>query len=136
MAKIMEQESSTPNQITAGTQIKGDIEATGNIRFDGTIEGRIKTKGKVVVGSSGLVKGEIHCKNSEIEGKVEGKINVEELLSLKATSAITGDIIAKRLAIEPGAKFTGNCKMGNEPVSSSASVGQNARPAEEAKSIK
>jgi cytoskeletal protein CcmA (bactofilin family) len=124
MAKLIEQESTTPNQITAGTHIKGDIEATGNIRFDGTIEGRIKTKGKVVIGSSGLVKGEIICKHSEVEGKIEGKINVEELLSLKATSTIMGDIVAKRLAIEPGARFTGNCKMGSDTSIGSSNVEQ------------
>jgi cytoskeletal protein CcmA (bactofilin family) len=55
--------------------------------------------------------GEVICKNCEVEGKVEGKLSVSELLTLKATSVITGDIIAKRLAIEPGAKFTGNCQM-------------------------
>lgn len=134
MAKIIEQESTTVNHITAGTRIKGDIEATGNIRFDGTIEGKIKTKGKVVIGGSGLVKGEISCKNSEVEGKIEGKINVDELLSLKASSEILGDIAAKRLAIEPGAKFTGNCKMNTE-----SSMGTNVQQTtvqEESKKLK
>ena len=63
---------------------------------------------------TGYIKGEVHCKNSDVEGKVEGKINVQELLALKSTSVLLGDIIAKRLAIEPGAKFTGNCSMGTE----------------------
>lgn len=134
MAKIIEQESTNVNHITAGTRIKGDIEATGNIRFDGTIEGRIKTKGKVVIGSSGLVKGEITCKHSEVEGKIEGKINVEELLSLKSSSIILGDIVAKRLAIEPGAKFTGNCKMNTE--SSLDNNVQQSTPQEESKKLK
>lgn len=134
MAKTTEQESSTPNQITAGTHIKGDIEATGNIRFDGTIEGKIITKGKVVIGTSGLVKGEISCKNSEVEGKIEGKINVEDILSLKSTSSVNGDIVAKRLAIEPGAKFTGNCKMNSDnPLHAGQTTAQQPQEAKKLK---
>ena len=111
MAKYIEQENNTINLIGAGTNIKGHIESSGDIRIDGTLNGNIRTKGKVVIGNTGIAKGEVHCKNSDVEGKVEGKILVQELLSLKSTSTILGDISAKRLAIEPGARFTGNCQM-------------------------
>ena len=116
MAKILEPENNTINLIGAGTDIKGDIESAGDIRIDGTLKGNLRTKGKVVIGTTGLIKGEVYCRNSDVEGEVDGKINVQELLSLKATSIIHGDISAKRLAIEPGAKFTGNCNMSTEPL--------------------
>jgi cytoskeletal protein CcmA (bactofilin family) len=116
MAKYIEQENNTINLIGAGTSIKGHIESSGDIRIDGTLNGNIRTKGKVVIGNTGIAKGEVHCKHSDVEGKVEGKILVQELLSLKSTSIILGDISAKRLAIEPGARFTGNCQM-NSPDS-------------------
>jgi len=122
MAKLNEQDNNTINLIGVGTDIKGDIESSGDIRFDGTIKGNIKTKGKVVIGSTGVIKGEITCKNSDVEGKVEGKIEVQELLSLKSTSILLGDIMARRLAIEPGAKFTGHCTMSSEQVTKN--VGQ------------
>ncbi|MBN2350865.1 MAG: polymer-forming cytoskeletal protein [Bacteroidales bacterium] len=112
--KGTELESNTINLIGLGTDITGDINSNGDLRIDGSLAGNIKTKGKVIIGTTGSVKGEIFCKNSDIEGKITGKINVQELLSLKATSVINGDIIAKRLAIEPGASFSGNCKMSNE----------------------
>ncbi len=111
MAKYLEQENNTINLIGAGTSIKGHVESSGDIRIDGTLNGNLRTKGKVVIGNTGLAKGEVQCKNSDVEGKVEGKIAVQELLSLKSTSVILGDISAKRLAIEPGARFTGNCQM-------------------------
>jgi cytoskeletal protein CcmA (bactofilin family) len=111
MAKYAEIENNTINLIGVGTEIKGDISSNGDIRVDGKLQGNLKTKGKVVIGETGAVKGEIKCKNSDVEGSIEGKIQVVELLSLKATSNITGDIIARKLAIEPGAKFTGNCSM-------------------------
>lgn len=132
MAKILEQENNTINLIGVGTEIKGDIESTGDIRIDGSLKGNLRTKGKVVIGNTGLIKGEVFCKNSDVEGKVEGKINVNELLSLKATSSILGDISARRLAIEPGAKFTGNCNMSNE--SSLKDAGQSITQEDQKKS--
>jgi len=116
MAKHSEPESTAVNMIVAGTKINGDIESSNDIRFDGILTGNLKTMGKLIIGSSGEVKGEIHCKSSDIEGKIDGKVEVQELLTLKGTSVIKGDIMAKRLAIEPGAKFTGNCKMSNNGV--------------------
>jgi cytoskeletal protein CcmA (bactofilin family) len=133
MAKLIEGENNTINLIGVGTDIKGDIESSGDIRFDGTIKGNIKTKGKVVIGSTGVIKGEISCKNSDVEGKVEGKIEVQELLSLKSTSVLLGDIMARRLAIEPGAKFTGHCSMSNDQPTKN--IGQTA-PEEGTKSPK
>jgi cytoskeletal protein CcmA (bactofilin family) len=102
---------SVRNQIGAGTKISGNIESSGDIRFDGHLIGNIKTKGKVVIGSTGEVKGEVVCNSSIVEGKIEGKITVDELLTLNSTASILGDITAKKLAIEPGARFTGNCNM-------------------------
>lgn len=113
MAKI-EQEvfSNAINLIGVGTTIKGEIICDSDIRIDGNLNGNLNTKGKVIVGSGGNVHGEINCKNSDISGKVDGKIIVSELLSLKATAKISGDIITNKLAIEPNATFTGTCNMG------------------------
>ncbi len=114
MAKTFEVDNNAINLIGVGTEIKGDVNSNGDIRVDGSLKGNVKTKGKVVIGATGKVKGEIECKNSDVEGNIEGKITVTELLSLKSTSSINGDIVARRLAIEPGAKFTGNCNMSSE----------------------
>lgn len=117
MAKYNETETTTAiNLIGAGTEITGDVNSNGDIRIDGILTGNLKTAGKVVVGETGRVNGEIDCKNSEVLGEIHGKIKVSDLLSLKATSKIFGDILTKKLAIEPGSKFTGNCKMGDESI--------------------
>ena len=106
-----ETDNSTINLISNGTEITGDIKSNGDIRVDGFLTGNLTTKGKVVIGPTGKVKGEVHCKNSEVSGAVEGRISVSQLLTLKTDSRIIGDIITFKLSIEPGAKFTGNCKM-------------------------
>ena len=135
MAKIIETENNVINQIGVGTEITGDVTTNGDIRFDGVLKGNLKTRGKVVIGETGSVKGEINCKNSVVEGKVEGKIAVVELLTLKATSILLGDIVTRRLAIEPGAKFSGNCSMPAETSSANGSK-EAERTSEEVKKPK
>jgi cytoskeletal protein CcmA (bactofilin family) len=111
MAKLNEVDSTTINLISNGTEITGDIKSNGDIRIDGGLTGNLSTKGKVVIGPTGKVQGEITCKNSEVSGTIEGKIIVSQLLNLKSSSRIKGDIATSKLAIEPGANFTGNCNM-------------------------
>lgn len=111
MGKINEQESAAINLISSGTEITGDIKSQGDIRIDGTLVGNLMTRGKVVIGNTGKVKGEVNCKNSEISGEIEGKILVSQLLTLKVTARINGDIVTNKLSIEPGSRFTGNCNM-------------------------
>lgn len=110
----MEVESNSINIITAGTLIKGDISASGDFRLDGTLEGNIQLNGKLVVGDSGIVNGNVLCVNANIIGTVNGNLSVKELLSLNATSRVKGDILINKLSIEPGAVFTGKCRMLDE----------------------
>ncbi len=122
MAKYIEPEQNSHNTITNGTEITGDVNSSGDIRLDGMLKGNLKTKGKVVIGSTGRVTGTIECKNSDIFGYVEGKIYVGELLSLKNTANVKGDIITNKLAIEPGCKFSGTCSMDINGVGSEPSI--------------
>ena len=113
MAKINEPEfnANNINLVGFGTEINGDIKSSGDLRIDGILVGNLNVKGKVVVGETGKIKGELVCKNSDISGVVKGKITVDELLSLKSSARINGDITVGKLAIEPGCKFTGYCNM-------------------------
>jgi len=112
MAKNNTSDSPSVNIIGAGTIIEGDITTNGDMRIDGSLTGTINVKGKLVVGASGAVEGEIICQNADISGTIKGKIGVAELLALKSSSKLTGDIITNKIAIEPGATFSGSCSMG------------------------
>ncbi len=114
MSKTTLPETPSVNLIGNGTDIIGDITSNGDLRIDGSLKGTIKSSGKVVVGSTGRVEGEIICQNADLSGEVKAHLKVNELLSLKANAVVTGDIITNKLAIEPGAVFTGACTMGNQ----------------------
>ena len=99
------------NSIMEGTSIEGEIKSDSNLRVDGRVKGTINVRGRLIVGQSGVIEGEVTCQSSDIEGTVLGRVNCQDLLSLKATAKLQGDINTKKLAIEPGAVFTGNCSM-------------------------
>ena len=111
MGKTFEVENKLPNIIGLGTKVVGDIDTNGDLRIDGVIEGNIVSKGKLVLGSAGSIKGTIKCVNAEISGSFEGKIEVSELLSLKSSAVFKGEMSVNKLSIEPGAVFNGNCSM-------------------------
>lgn len=99
------------NIIAKNTSIVGDVSSEGDFRIDGTVEGTIKTSGRVVIGSKGLVKGTVECSNADIEGTFSGKLIVSKLLSLKSSAKITGEVTTAKLSVEPNAIFNATCVM-------------------------
>jgi cytoskeletal protein CcmA (bactofilin family) len=128
MAKNNEIESTNINLISNGTDIIGNIKSTGDIRIDGSLKGNLNTTGKVVIGTTGKIVGEIICKNSEVSGIIDGKITVGQLLNLKASSKIWGDIATSKLSIEPGAIFSGNCRMSENKDNEEVTVTREKEP--------
>ena len=113
----MARNQSTPsegviNRIVEGTEIHGQFKCSNNVRIDGVLKGDLSTSGKLVLGPTGIITGDIICENAEIEGNIEGRISVKQILSLKASSKVEGDIFTDKISIEPGAVFTGTCNMG------------------------
>ncbi len=114
MAKTFETENALPNIVGVGTKFIGDVETNGDLRIDGTIDGNIVSKGKLVLGVGGFIKGTIKCVSAELAGTFEGKMEVSELLSLKNTSVFKGEMTINKLSIEPGATFIGTCNMADK----------------------
>ena len=100
------------NLIGNGTGIVGDINSNGDMRIDGSLKGNVIISGKLVVGPSGNIEGNVQCQNADVSGEINGKITVSELLSLKASAKVLGDIVTGKISIEPNASFTGTCNMG------------------------
>ncbi len=103
------------NNFSVNTTIMGNINAAGDIRIDGALQGNVECGGKVIVGEQSSIQGNIVATNAEINGKVRGNITIKESLTLRATSIIEGDIATHTLIIEPKALFNGTCKMQNAP---------------------
>lgn len=99
------------NTIAKGTVITGDIISDGDFRIEGSIQGNIKTPGKVVVGKTGIINGTLKSANADIEGKFSGKLMLSDTLSLKSSAHVEGEVEVGKLAVEPGATFNATCLM-------------------------
>ncbi len=104
-------DSNALNSLVKGTNVEGNITAENDIRVDGIIKGSLVCQGKVIIGTTGYINGEIKCQNAVIEGKFHGKLEVSDLLSVKETAEVIGDVKADKLMIMPGALFNVTCTM-------------------------
>ena len=104
------------NMIVHGTSMEGSIKADNDIRIDGQLTGQLHCKGKLIIGPTGVIEGEVYCTNAVVEGSFKGKINVEEILSVRETAKIEGDIKTDKLTVQAGAVFNVNCVMGGQKI--------------------
>ena len=132
--KELKEYSNSSNIIGKGTVIEGNVSTFGNIRVEGKILGNIKTKSKIAQGESSVIDGNIVAQNAELAGDIKGVIEVTDLLVLKPTAIINGDLITNKLVIEAGASFNGKCKMG--AVIKDIKIGETERQEEKLKEIK
>ncbi len=100
------------NRIVEGTLVEGTINSDSNLRIDGEFKGNLITKGRLVVGLKGKVSGIVNCLCCDVEGTLEGDVTVLELLSMKSSSTVQGDLYYGQLSVEAGAKALGTFRMG------------------------
>jgi cytoskeletal protein CcmA (bactofilin family) len=110
------------NRIVEGTTIHGDIVSPADFRLDGELIGNFTSNGKLVIGPSGTIKGNIICNMVDIEGKFEGTIKVKGILNIKESASIIGEVEIGKLAVEPGAVFNATCVMFSKTDDTTASA--------------
>lgn len=106
------------NNIGQGTNIEGHIKTDGDIRIDGKVNGNVMTKGRLVLGPTSEVIGDIMCMNGNIDGFVRGNIQVSDVLKITKTANIDGNITVKKLIVEEGAIIQAKVAMTNNATNS------------------
>ena len=122
MFQSVKVESKSSSILGPELEIHGDVKVSGSLLIYGRIHGNIESSGAVQTANGSVVNGNISAKEASISGKVDGDLDVEKKVTLGDTSHLTGNLKAKILTIEEGAKFDGVCSMVNkssESVSSS-----------------
>lgn len=104
------------NSLVEGTRVEGNIHTEGDIRIDGKFIGTLKCKGRVIVGPTGHIEGDIHCSNAVVEGHIAGNLFVEELLQVQESATVEGEISTRKLIVQAGSIFNVNCRMGGQKV--------------------
>ena len=104
-----------PSIISSDLTIKGNLETTGDMQIEGTIEGDIRSH-LLTIGQNALVRGEIVADDVVVNGRVIGRIRGQKI-RLSSTARVEGDILHKNIAIESGAQFEGSVQRSEDPIS-------------------
>lgn len=99
------------SRISTGTLIKGEVTSDSDIRVDGSVNGKLFSKGKIVVGETAVLKGDLLCNVVDMWGKMDGDIYVKDVLSVKNSAVINGNIYVRKFQVEMGAQINGSCHM-------------------------
>jgi len=102
------------NQSIIGGNIKfrGELIGTEDLHIEGTVEGTVIMEGhSLTVGSEGVVNANIHASNITINGQLTGDILADELISIKDSAVVKGNLIAPRIQLDDGGKFRGSMDM-------------------------
>jgi len=114
--------SGSASILGAGSHFKGTIKASGTLRVEGEFEGDADCRETLEVGKTGTVKANLNVKEAVIAGKVFGNIKATSRIELQSGSHLEGDIVTKRLVIDEGVFFEGNCRMGEKQTGMNSSA--------------
>jgi len=115
-------ESAARAVIGASLELQGELAGNEDLLIEGRVQGRIQlAQHAVTVGAKGRVSAAVHARVLSIEGEVDGNLVAEELIVLKKSARVRGDLVAPRVVIEDGARFKGTIDM--DPAKSSQAAG-------------
>jgi cytoskeletal protein CcmA (bactofilin family) len=97
--------------LAKGVELKGEIKVEGTVRIDGRLEGDVHTKGEVIVGEDGVVKGSIYANSLISSGRINATVTATERVQLLKTAILIGEVHCPAMSMEEGAKFQGMSDM-------------------------
>ena len=93
-------------------QFRGELIGTEDLHIEGRIEGTVIMEGQnLSIGEQGELNANIHAQNIVINGKLTGDVLADELIEIKNTAVVKGNLIAPRIQLEDGGKFRGSMDM-------------------------
>jgi cytoskeletal protein CcmA (bactofilin family) len=108
--------NSAKNVLTSDVEIKGNLRFSGELTFEGKLEGEINSDGTLQLGDSAVVNGNISASTVIVRGKITGNITAKEKIELKAKTELFGDVKSSKLVIEEGVTFVGKTEVNPNKV--------------------
>ncbi len=108
------------NVLNSDVEIKGNLKFTGELLFEGKLEGEVNADGVLQLGESGVINGNVNATAVIVRGKINGNVSAKEKIEIKSKAELFGDIRAAKLAIEEGVTFVGRTEVNPNKVAPSA----------------
>jgi cytoskeletal protein CcmA (bactofilin family) len=108
--------STSKNVLNSDVEIKGNLRFSGELTFDGKLDGEVHTEGILALGDSAVINGNINALSVVVRGKVNGNVNAKEKIEIKSRAELFGDIRATKLVIEEGVTYVGKTEVNPNKV--------------------
>jgi cytoskeletal protein CcmA (bactofilin family) len=99
------------NVLGTDVELKGTLKFSGELTFEGKLDGEVHTEGVLNLGDSAVINGNINAQSVVVRGKITGNITAKEKIDIKAKTELFGDIRAAKLVIEEGVTFVGKTEV-------------------------
>src|SRR5204862_1865608 len=107
------------NVLNSDVEIKGNLKFTGELLFEGKLEGEVNADGVLQLGENGVINGNVTAQSVIVRGKLNGNVNAKDKIEIKSKAELFGDIKAAKLAIEEGVTFVGRTEVNPNKVAPS-----------------
>ena len=96
-----------------GILVKGEVSAMEDLTLEGRVEGPILCEGyAVTVGESAQMTGDIIARDITVLGSFSGKLIATEVVDVRPSATVSGQVHSKRFVLDDGAKFNGRVQPG------------------------
>ena len=112
--------------IAAGTTILGDIDSSGVVKIEGTIEGSVRQARQVLLAREGAIHGHVSAHEVVVGGVIDGNVQAGDRLELQSSAVVNGDITTKSIVVMEGARINGSVKMTEIALIGSAQTGRDS----------
>ena len=97
--------------VGSGVYIEGNITVLSSIDIEGTLKGDLTVVGDLIVGTEGIIEGNVIAKNVEVRGKINGTLTATENVTLETGAVLNGDLFAAKVNFMDNSTFNGKCTM-------------------------
>lgn len=102
----------TRSIIGSNIKFRGELIGTEDLHIEGSIEGTVIMKGHdLSIGTQGVIDANIYANNITIHGELTGDVLADELIAIKNSAVVKGNLIAPRIQLDDGGKFRGSMDM-------------------------
>jgi cytoskeletal protein CcmA (bactofilin family) len=101
--------------VSVGMTVRGDLDTTGTVKIEGTVDGNVRARQQVLVARGGVVRGDLDAREAVVGGAVHGAIRCQERVEIQAGASVHGDLTTKRILVAEGAIVNGLVRMGEAP---------------------
>lgn len=99
-----------------GSSIRGELRIAGFIRIDGDLDGSLETPGRVIVGESARIRGDVRSRYITVGGVIQGDVIAPEGVTILSTGMVLGTVLTKKLQVEDSVILNGDCFAVNDQV--------------------